>query len=844
MKKLLGVLLALTIAVSVFAGLTLLSVSAVESQTGVVDGQYFFDDFEGNSNKNFSVQTDGTVSVASKASGAPTRNGSEYSLKYSGGTQTYSSPAVTIDITKKIVDGAGVYALSTWIYFEQIPGAQSSGAPATITAIFRGTNGIIGSSGYYTFPSQAKSIVQGKWVYLSWFCELTAEQAADPKLQIMFDGMGKNSVVYLDDYSFAKVTEDFIGVYSYNKPSDPYMGAGTDAFTGANLPANEGKVSFTLYNFNDEDASTEIQLRAKDWAKKKDSGKVTIPAGASTTVTIDVSAVEGGYLADDFWIIYMNNAAGTQVTTDDYTFGIALKGFTGIQMFQKTVNINKEIVAVLDGTVSITGDDAKGSTWHKFGGAKIFGAEDTLRATAKEGCTFEGWYQGETCIGTEATLTLDKTSIVQAVAESSYTAKFSGNVQTVTLGDGTLENSDKGWVAFASGNGGVLTRVDGGANGTAKAMQFVAGKGSSYAALGFDVGPAIIEDAENNYAGGGAGLYKLTFYAKLGETSVVDTGAIKIFLNSQYHKSADDLAKAFGGASKDYVATYTAYTDKIEINKTWQKFEVNVEISEKYIEQILWLYQEKNIKNAYELLIRFDASEGLYSEGANQNPYLIDELTFEKVKEGTEPTPVPEEPKEPVAVKWTFDKDYSGEAFFCSANATGFITDADVKNGKVAKDITIYNTGSEDIQVWFSASVLHKGNPNSWEAIKNTEKTVIPAGKSLLIHYECDAKVTINTKGLEAEYTYDQFFPRLDVSNKDGGALKAGTEFIISGIGVAYLEKLDTNAKDFVTRSLVYELPTSGGSNNGDVLPIALLAVTVIASAVLIVVAKKKKEQN
>lgn len=57
----------------------------------------------------------------------------------------------------------------------------------------------------------------------------------------------------------------------------------------------------------------------------------------------------------------------------------------------------------------------------------------------------------------------------------------------------------------------------------------------------------------------------------------------------------------------------------------------------------------------------------------------------------------------------------------------------DVKNGKVQKSFTVYNTGEHAIQVQFSASVLHQGTPESWEAVKNTEWYTIPAGQSQLL---------------------------------------------------------------------------------------------------------------
>ena len=53
MKKALGILLALTLAVGAFVGLSLLSVSAATSQTTIVDGEYLYDDFEEESNAYF-----------------------------------------------------------------------------------------------------------------------------------------------------------------------------------------------------------------------------------------------------------------------------------------------------------------------------------------------------------------------------------------------------------------------------------------------------------------------------------------------------------------------------------------------------------------------------------------------------------------------------------------------------------------------------------------------------------------------------------------------------------------------------------------------------------------------
>lgn len=843
MKKALGILLALTLAVGAFAGLSLLSVSAAASQATLVNGEYLYDDFEKESTAYFTVQSTGAVEIVSKADGAPVRSG-DSSLKFSGGEGSWTSPALTVDATKAVVDGAGTYMLSTWVYFETMPEGHTEETPKTMQSTFRGSANLQGSNAYWNFASS--SIKQGEWFYINTFCELTATQAADTKLQLMFDGIGKGSVLYLDDFSFVKIPGDFIGLYSTTK--DPFLN-GSGVLTGKNLPATDGKVTFTLYNLNDQPVTPSLQVRANDgkWTTKLTYKETTIPAGGCATIAVDVSGIE--YAEDDFWLIYMLDANGKELFGENYVFGYGMKGQAGVSRFNNISGLSyKRTVAVLDGTVTVTNENTeKGLAFHKIADKKVFGVEDTFTAVPADGCTFDGWYAGDVLVSSDATITFDNTCIVTAVADKNLTVKFSGTVSdTVLLGDGTLEESDKGWMQFST-HGGTLARVDGGANGTDKAMKFT-GSGTakpSYSALGFDVGPAIINDAENGYAGAGAGTYKLSFYAKLDANASVDSAKIKIFLNSQIHKSANDMVKEFGGEASDYVATYSSCTDLLELTKEWKQFTIDVKVSEAYLAQIARLYAEKGYKDAYKLLIRFDGAEGIYKEGANGDAYLIDELTFAKEGQSGDPVTPPVE-KDPVGVKWTFTKDFSGEPYFCSTNAAGFISAADVKDGKVKKNIVISNTGSEDIQIWFSATVLHKGNSgDSWKPVKNTDKLIVPAGESLLIAYECDATYTLNADGVETTYTYDQYFPRFDIRTKDGGKeIKAGTEFIISGIGVEYLQKLDSNAKASMTVTAVYELPESANKPGGDILPVALMATVAVAAIALVIAAKKKKEQK
>ena len=642
MRKVLGILLALALTVGAFAGLTLLSVSAA-SRSALVNGEYLFEDFEGNSADYFNKPLGGDIALAKKADGAPTYAGSDYSLKFSGGTGAWVTPGISSANVKAVVNNQpGTYVLSAWVYFETLPTDGSTG----MKAVWRN------ASTNSTFTCGSKTIEQGKWMFVSFMTTLNETWAQDDALYVMFDGIGKGSVFYLDNVTLAKVDDTFVATWYYNNAGAAFIGSG--GFTGENIPAEDNKVSFTFYNLNDIDVTAQIELRASDWSTKTVSGAkqnlLSIPAHGNATIELDVSA---GYDKTDFWIIYMKNGS-SNLSGEDYIFGMELNGAADMTMFQKAGN--KVIGAYYPVVGKITNSDVKkGSVAGLFGDTIVYGVQDTIKAIPVDGCSFDGWYSESNKVSSDAQYAMDTTDIIGVV--EALEARFSGTPAPLTLGDGTLENSDAGWTYFSAAGKGTITRVDGGANNTDKAIQYVPGSGNQWGALAFDVGPAIIQDAENRYNGSGAAKYKLTFYARLVDNAAVDSGEFYIFLNSQYHKNANELAGLYGGAAADYVDMYKNYTAKnpLTFTKQWQKFEIEMEISEQYIAQIKTLYG-KGVSNAYQLMIRFDGSEGIYATAANQNSgYLIDELSFEKMPDPTPtaspteaaptPTPVPDNTK-------------------------------------------------------------------------------------------------------------------------------------------------------------------------------------------------------
>ena len=182
MRKVLGVLLALTIAVGAFAGLTLLSVSAA-SRSALVEGEYLFEDFENGTAASFNAPLGGTVEIVNKANGAPTYDGSDYSLKFSGGTGAWVLPGITSDAVTSVVQGrTGTYMLSAWIYVETMPSDNAT----TIQAIWR--NNTDGNNA--GFISGGKTIKQGEWAFVSFITELNSTWAAYQDLYVMFDTAG------------------------------------------------------------------------------------------------------------------------------------------------------------------------------------------------------------------------------------------------------------------------------------------------------------------------------------------------------------------------------------------------------------------------------------------------------------------------------------------------------------------------------------------------------------------------------------------------------------------------------------------------------------------------------
>ena len=419
------------------------------------------------------------------------------------------------------------------------------------------------------------------------------------------------------------------------------------------------------------------------------------------------------------------------------------------------------------------------------------------------------------------------------------------NIPDKKVVNGDAENGKTGWANFAAA-GGSVEQVEGGANGTAHAMKFVPGNANEYASIGFNLGAAIINDKDNNYVGGGAGKYKVTFYAK---ANTGKGGNFSFVLNSQYHSDATALKKnlteaqyeALGGLAGN---TYINVSPGFKMTDEWQKFEVEFEVSEKFLALVQKLY-EMGFTSAYDLILRLDGAGGAYATA--RFDYYVDEVTIEKLpdatpgEDGGEETPKPEV-KVARGFTVTYNEDTNGDHFINSK--TGVLSPSEIKNGKITRKFIVKNNGKEDVQVRVKFEVTHtkSDNTQTWVGPSDSQYVDLPAGKQTEIGYTMDVddngKVTINAGGVKTDYDVSDFFIRLNLTQ---GVLPAGTSVTFYCDEDTAKAFTDTPQVNFGNKAVI-ELTYASPANGGDLLPVAFIAMAVVATVALVVVSRKRKE--
>ena len=382
--------------------------------------------------------------------------------------------------------------------------------------------------------------------------------------------------------------------------------------------------------------------------------------------------------------------------------------------------------------------------------------------------------------------------------------------------NGNAEDGTKGWSVFSQGKG-TIEQVEGGANNTAHAIKFTpSGSDQKYESIAFDLGPAIIDDPENGYNGAGVGEYTIKFWAK-GEKA----GQFVFILNSQAHFS--DLKKdpllALGAKTASYI-TASAF----ELTEQWKQYEIKVNVTQEFMDVIKGLYAE--YPTAYQLITRFDGSQG---GGAFNSPtfsYYVDEVTIEAPNKDSGDETADEVQGVTVKVE---SADEGAGVFVKFDKFAGHL-----KDGKMT--VKIHNTGKSEIKLVLEARL----EDSAWTTVKAGETVTIAPDKVATLTIDCPDKATSPKDNKE-------YVPFMLL--KIEGA-KAGDQFTVYGFTRETMETqkpvstITTAANGGPTANLVYGTTTKA-CPTGDMAPVAIIAIAAAACVMLgvVVAAKKKKEE-
>ena len=225
-------------------------------------------------------------------------------------------------------------------------------------------------------------------------------------------------------------------------------------------------------------------------------------------------------------------------------------------------------------------------------------------------------------------------SLHQADTSKEVTARID-NIKVVTYYDkpeivnGNAESGTAGWDTFHAVGGSSIAQVEGGANGTAHSIKFSVGNGNQWSSVAFNLGPAIMDDEANGYTGGGAGIYRIKFWAKAAEGK---GGKFSFVLNSQYHKQKgevqNDLTEEQFAEIKDYDSSTFIMNSAFTMTDQWQQYEIILPVSASFHTFIKKLYSFGKT-NVYDLILRFDGSGSGKAFEKAQFDYYIDEVVIE-----------------------------------------------------------------------------------------------------------------------------------------------------------------------------------------------------------------------
>ena len=363
---------------------------------------------------------------------------------------------------------------------------------------------------------------------------------------------------------------------------------------------------------------------------------------------------------------------------------------------------------------------------------------------------------------------------------SSITAFASGEAfKTVSNGD--AENGLTNWSTFL---GGSIALVQPGADGTANAVKYT--PSMKYGSFNFDLGPAIIQDEEYGYNGGGAGVYEVTFWAKSDRNA--DFNAMiysKLVLDSSQIPNS-------GGKSTYFIL------DRVELTPQWKQYRILVSVDQAWLDVIKGLRNSNYPKadEVYNLGLDLDGATTAFKDD-NYFSYYVDQVTIEKTDEML---------KIPVGVTIEATDDIEGSTYFISKNG---IVKNDVVSGNITKEFTIINNSDEKlfIKYWLQATVKIDGIPK-WKSPKEPAYVEIAPGEIKTLSYSMPMNDdnTVTVEGVKAPV--EDFFARFDMLNsKCASTFKKGTSITVYGKDEALLKLSTSNSTIWEpTKLLGYDL--------------------------------------
>ena len=408
-------------------------------------------------------------------------------------------------------------------------------------------------------------------------------------LSDMFYECGYNSSVFttLDLSSFTVNANTDISNFAKNTPVTTFIFG--EGWANATLPT-AGSETGAFYAFSQTDTTvvgaTE-NLIAYDWA----SDNRTVTGLQPNTYTVTANAETGGTVSGGGEVAEGSGITLTAAANEGYTFDGWYDGETKVcdtaEFVVSNVTANKTYTAkftknVVYYTISAeVGADGGGTV--SGGGEVAEGSSITLTATANEGYTFDGWYDGETKVCDTAEFVVSNVT-----ANKTYTAKFTKN--QIVEPEPEPENPD---IPYLKWDGTTLTLVKradascrvgivyvGGATFDADNINWdrLVSAGKRYANLNSSVGYAVYNNFTKRTPGTRGNYVAFVKYTKNDGTTTADY----ITFNVKNAVSFETPALSYNAKTKTLKMTGNvsstigvAYIGNAEINAsdiTWNDF--------------------------------------------------------------------------------------------------------------------------------------------------------------------------------------------------------------------------------------------------------------------------------